>query len=65
MVQQKLIVALDAIEDDSSYGTSVLEGKNSEIRHMLSLPAISKGPRLRLLRTALDHLHKEAVVLAD
>lgn len=59
IVQQKLIVALDAVEDDSSYGTVVLEGKNSEIRHMLSLQAISKGPRLRLLQTALDHLHKE------
>lgn len=58
-VQQKLTVALDAVEDDSSYGTAFLEGKNSEIRHMLSLQAISKGPRLRLLRTALDHLHKE------
>lgn len=58
-VQQKLIVALDAVDDDSSYGVKDLEAKNSEIRHMLSLQAISKGPRLRLLRTALDYLHKE------
>lgn len=58
-VQQKLTEALDLIENDDSFGTSVLERENPGISNILSLKAIDKAPRLRLLLTTLDHLHKE------
>lgn len=60
IVQRKLRTAVNVIEKNDSYGTVFLERENPGKTNMISLQAIEKGPRLRLLWTTLDHLHKEA-----
>ncbi|GLJ11237.1 hypothetical protein SUGI_0148120 [Cryptomeria japonica] len=59
IVQRKLTTAVNVIEKNDSYGTVFLERENPGKSNMISLQAIEKGPRLRLLWTTLDHLHKE------
>eukprot|EP01018_Ginkgo_biloba_P026941 Gb_34219 [translate_table: standard] len=59
MVQQKLVAALDVVENEDDFDIGVLEGEKPGKSNTLSLEAIAKGPRLRLLWTTLDHLHKE------
>ena len=51
--------SVNVIEKNDSYEAVFLESENPGKSNMISLQAIEKGPRLRLLSTTLDHLHKE------
>ena len=51
IVQRKLIAVVNVIEKNDSYGAVFLENENPGKSNMISLQAIEKGPRLRLLST--------------
>ncbi|KAH9305397.1 hypothetical protein KI387_009801, partial [Taxus chinensis] len=59
IVQTKLKAAVNLIGKHDSYEATFMERENPGTNNMISLQAIEKGPRLRLLWTTLDHLHKE------
>ena len=60
IVQRKLTPAMNVTEKNDSYGVVFFESENPGKSNMIILQAIEKGPRIRLLSTTLDHLHKEA-----
>ena len=51
IVQRKLTATVNVIEKNDSYGVVFLESENPGKSNMISLQAIEKGPRLRLLST--------------
>lgn len=64
-MKAKLLDGMDVFDHEDNLYNNFIEVQTSSANRPLSLLAISGGPRLRLLCTALQHLHKEAKNLCN